>query len=125
MEPDSGWLESVTPVNGEHGVNRLGTSRLEVVGVDRMGGVNFQIVTRIPYDGFLWGFGVVTPDEDKVTRTRILEVLEVVGSRYRVQTGGFVGILGWMVVTVVNPMMLVASWKGGGVLGWFPNQNVV
>ena len=35
------------------------------------------------------------------------------------------GILGWMVVTVVNPMVLVASWKGGGVPRWFPNQNVV
>ena len=30
-----GWLEwmvTFPPVNGEHGVNRLGTSRLEVVG---------------------------------------------------------------------------------------------
>ena len=33
----------VTPVNGEQGVNRLGTSRLEVGGVDRVGGVNFQL----------------------------------------------------------------------------------
>ena len=38
-----GWLESVTPVNGELDVNRLGTSRLEVVGVDEVGGVNFQM----------------------------------------------------------------------------------
>ena len=37
------WLETVTPVNGEQVVNRLGTSPLEVVGVDRMGGVNFQL----------------------------------------------------------------------------------
>ena len=60
-----------------------------------------------------------------VQEERFWVVLEVVGTRYRVQTGGFVGILGWMVVTVVNPMMLVASWKRGGVLGWFFNPNVV
>ena len=100
----------------------MGTSRLEV---DEVGVVDFQIVVRLTYRGFLLGNRVVTPDEDKVTRTRILEVLEVVGSRYRVQTGGFVGILGWMVVTVVNPMVLVASWKGGGVPRWFFNPNVV
>ena len=86
---------------------------------------SFPDVVRLTYRGFLLGNGVVTPDEDKVTRTRILEVLGGMGSRYRVQTGGFVGILGWMVVTVVIPMVLVASWKGGGVLGWFPKQNVV
>ena len=43
------------------------------------------------YRGFLWGFGVVTPDGDKTPGQTILEVLEVVDSRYRVQTGGFVG----------------------------------
>jgi len=64
------------PVNGEHGVNRLGISRLEVdeVGVGGLGGCSrFPVITRIQYDGFLWGFGVVTPDRDKVTRTRFLE----------------------------------------------------
>ena len=29
----------------------------------------FPVVVRIPYDGFLLGNRVVTPDEDKVTRT--------------------------------------------------------
>ena len=38
----------------------------------------------------------------------------MVDSRYRVQTGGFVGISGWMVVTVVIPMVLV----GGVDAGW-------
>ncbi len=56
------------PVNGEQGVNRLGTSRLEVVsvgvgGVGGLGGCSrFPVITRIQYDGFLWGFGVETPD---------------------------------------------------------------
>ena len=68
---------------------------------------------------------MVTPDGDKTPGQTILEVLGGMGSRYRVQTGGFVGILGWMVVTVVIPMVLVASWKGGGVPRWFTNQNVV
>ena len=46
---------------------------LKVVSV-RLGWTSsFPVITRIQYDGFLWGFGVVTPDEDKVTRTRILE----------------------------------------------------
>ena len=67
----------------------------------------------------------MTPDGDKTPGRTILEVLGGMGSRYSLQTGGVVGILGWMVVTVVNPMVLVASWKGGWVLGWFPNQNVV
>ena len=40
---------------------------------------------------------------------RIWVVLGGMGSRYRVQTGGFVGILGWMVVTVVITMVLVAG----------------
>ena len=61
-----GRLESVTPVNGEQGVNRLGTSRLEV---DEVGVVDFQIVVRLTHRGFLLGNRVVTPDEDKVTRT--------------------------------------------------------
>ena len=41
-----GWMEVVgvvTPVNSEQGVNRLGTSPLEVVRVDEVGGVNFQM----------------------------------------------------------------------------------
>ena len=37
------WLESVTPVNGELDVNRLGTSPLEVVRVDEGGVVDFQL----------------------------------------------------------------------------------
>ena len=53
------WLESVTPVNGELDVNRLGTSRLEV---EEVGVVDFQIVVRLTYRGFLLGFGVVTPE---------------------------------------------------------------
>ena len=55
---------------------------------------SFPVVVRIPYDGFLLGFGVVTPDGDKTPGQTILEVLGGMGSRYRVQTGGFVGILG-------------------------------
>ena len=51
----------------------------------------------------------MTPDGYQSPGGTILEVLEVVGSRSRVQTGGFVGILGWMVVTVVIPMVLVAG----------------
>ena len=38
----------------------------------RGGRSQFPVVVRIPYDGFLLGNWVVTPDEDKVTRTRIL-----------------------------------------------------
>ncbi len=36
-----GVVGVVTPVNGEQGVNRLGTSPLEVVGVDGVGVVGF------------------------------------------------------------------------------------
>ena len=63
-----GWMVTFPPVNGELDVNRLGTSRLEVdevVEVDGVGVVGFPVVVRIPYDGFLLGFGVVTPDGDK------------------------------------------------------------
>ena len=56
--------------------------------------VVFQIVVRIPYDGFLLGFGVMTPDGYQSPGGTILEVLEVVSTRYRVQTGGFVGDIG-------------------------------
>ena len=77
--------------------------------MDGVGVVGFPVVVRIPYDGFLWGFGVVTPDGDKTPGQTILEVLGGMGSRYRVQTGGFVGILGWMVMTVVPTMVLVAG----------------
>lgn len=63
------WLESVTPVNGELDVNRLGTSRLEVdeVGVGGVGEVGgrwsqFPVVVRLTYRGFLLGFGVMTPE---------------------------------------------------------------
>ena len=55
---------------------------------------SFPVVVRIPYDGFLLGFGVVTPETGKTPGRTILEVLEVVGTRYRVQTGGFVGDIG-------------------------------
>ena len=45
---------------------------------------------------------------------RFWVVLEGVGTRYSVQTGGFVGISGWMVMTVVITMVLV----GGVDAGW-------
>ena len=52
---------------------------------------------------------MVTPDEDKVTRTRILGGSR--GGGYKVQCPNreFVGISGWMVVVVVAPMVLVAG----------------
>ena len=37
---------------------------------------------------------MVTPDGDKTPGQTILEVLGGMGSRYRVQTGGFVGDIG-------------------------------
>ena len=55
-----GWLESVTPVNGELDVNRLGTSRLEVVEVievDRVGVVDFQLSSGLNMTGFYWEMG--------------------------------------------------------------------
>ena len=54
------WMESVTPVKGSELGNWM--RWVSVVGVDGVDGVNFQIVVRIEYDGFLWGFGVVTPE---------------------------------------------------------------
>ena len=75
--------------------------------------------------GFYWDLGWLHQTRLKPQDERFWVVLEVVGSRYRVQTVDSLGILGWMVVTVVNPMVLVASWKGGGVPRWFTNQNVV
>ena len=74
---------------------------------------------------FIGIWGGDTRDRLNHQDKRFWVVLGGMGSRYRVQTGGFVGILGWMVVTVVIPMVLVARWTGGGVLGWFPKQNVV
>ena len=50
----------VTPVNGELDVNRLGTSRLEVdevVGVDEVGGVNFQLSSGFNMTGFYGDLG--------------------------------------------------------------------
>jgi hypothetical protein len=38
-----------------------------------------------------------------------MEVLEGVDNLGQGETGGFVGKLGWMVVSVVNPMVLVAG----------------
>jgi hypothetical protein len=70
---------------------------------------SFPVVVRIPYDGFLWGFGVVTPDEDKVTRTRFLECSRGGGCKVQCPNREFVGISGWMVVVVVTPMVLVAG----------------
>ena len=52
-----GWLESVTPVNGELDVNRLGTSRLEVVSVGVGGGVNFQLSSGFHMTGFYVDLG--------------------------------------------------------------------
>ena len=55
-----GWLESVTPVNGELDVNRLGTSRLEVVEVvevDRVGVVDFQLSSGLNMTGFYGDLG--------------------------------------------------------------------
>ena len=59
-----------------------------------MGVVDFQIVVRIPYDGFLLGNGVLGPLTGFRPGQTILEVLGGMGSRYRVQTGGFVGDIG-------------------------------
>ena len=52
-----GWMVTFPPVNGELDVNRLGTSPLEVVGVDRMGGVNFQLSSGFHMTGFYWDLG--------------------------------------------------------------------
>ena len=98
------WMESVTPVKGSELGNwmRWVSVRLEWCS-------SFPDVVRLTYRGFLLGNGVVTPNTVKTPGRTILEVLEVVGTRDSVQTGGFVGILGWMVVTVVIPMVLVAG----------------
>jgi len=57
-----GWLEwmvTFPPVNGEHGVNRLGTSRLEVVGVGGLGGCSrFPDCRQVDLQGVfigIWG----------------------------------------------------------------------
>ena len=55
---------------------------------------SFPDVVRIQYDGFLWGNGVLGPFTGFRPGGTILEVLEVVSTRYRVQTGGFVGDIG-------------------------------
>ncbi len=115
---NSGWMEKlgwmevvgvVTPVNGEQGVNRLGTSRLEVVGVDGMDGVNFQLSSGFHMTGFYGDLGWLHQRQVKPQDKRFWGVLEGVGTRYRVQTVDSLGILGWMVVTVVITMVLVAG----------------
>ena len=90
--------------------------------------VVFQLSSGFHMTGFYWKIGWLHQTRIKSPGQGFWGVLEGVGSRYRVQTVDSLGILGWMVVTVVTvviTMVLVASWKGGGVLGWFPNQNVV
>ena len=59
--------------------------------------------------GFYWEIGWLHQTRIKSPGQGFWGVLEGVGTRYRVQTGGFVGILGWMVVTVVITMVLVAG----------------
>jgi hypothetical protein len=79
------------------------------VSVVWVGVVDFQIVVRLTYKGFLWGNGVLGP----------LMGFRPVGTNlggsggggYKVQCPNreFVGKLGWMVVVVVIPMVLVAG----------------
>ncbi len=80
-----------------------------MVGVEGVGVVDFQIVVRIRYDGFLLGFGVGTPDGDKTPGRTILVVLEVVDNLGQDETGGFVGKLGWMGLVVVGPTMVLVA----------------
>ena len=46
----------------------------------------FPVVVRIPYDGFLWGNGVLGPFTGFRPGQGFWGVLEGVGTRYRVQT---------------------------------------
>ena len=74
-----------------------------------VGVVDFQSSPGFNMTGFYGEMVYWVHSRVFVQEERFWVVLEVVGTRYRVQTGGFVGISGWMVVTVVIPMVLVAG----------------
>lgn len=59
--------------------------------------------------GFYGDLGWLHPTRIKSPGQGFWGVLEGVGTRYRVQTVDSLGILGWMVVTVVITMVLVAG----------------
>ena len=86
------------PVNGELDVNRLGPSRWEVdevgVGEVGVGVVDFQLSSGFHMTGFYWEMGWLHQTRIKSPGQGFWGVLEVVGRRYRVQTGGFVGDIG-------------------------------
>jgi len=115
-----GWLGNYPPVDGEDGVNRLGTSRLEVdeVGVGGLGGCSgFPVVVRLTYRGFLWGNGVLGPLTGFRPGGTILGGSRSGGYKVQCPNREFVGISGWMVVVVVTPMVLVAGSMGGWCVG--------
>ena len=110
VEPNSGWLGKlgVDGVDGDgwgivntrnrgigcqQGVNKsIGGGR---GGCRWLGGCSrFPVITRIQYDGFLWGFGVETPDGYQSPGWTILVVLEVVDSLGQGTNREFVGDIG-------------------------------
>jgi hypothetical protein len=73
----------------------------------------FPVITRIQYDGFLWGFGVETPDGYQSPGWTILVVLEVVDSLGQCPNREFVGVLGWYGVGG-RDINGVGCWLNGG-----------
>ena len=92
----SGWRIVNTRNRGigcQQGVNKsIGGGR---GGCRWLGGCSrFPVITRIQYDGFLWGFGVETPDGYQSPGWTILVVLEVVDSLGQCTNRQFVGVMG-------------------------------
>ena len=115
-----GWLVLVTPEIGcEQGVNKSnGGGWSGWSGCSR-----FQIVVRIRYDGFLLGFGVVTPDGYQSPGRTILG-----GSGGGGQIG--TGRNRWFCWEIGVNGLVGRHWSGvgrwvGGVPRWFLNHDVV
>ena len=101
------------------------TSPVEVVEVDGMDGVVFQLSSGFHMTGFYWDLGWWHQTGIKVQEERFRGVLEVVGTRYRVQTVDSLGNRdGWWWRWWLQWCWLLVEWVVG-VPRWFPNQNVV
>jgi hypothetical protein len=107
-----GWMGNYPPVDGEDGVNRLGTSLLEVdeVGVGGWGGlVVFQLSSGYHMTGFYGDLGWLHQRQVKPPGGTILEVVEVVDNLGQGTNREFVGDSGVLGLVVVTSMVLVAG----------------
>ena len=108
-----GVVGVVTPVNGELDVNRLGTSRMEVdevgVGEVGVGVVVFQLSSGFHMTGFYWDLGWLHQRQVKPQDERFWRFWRWWTVWDRTKQVDSLGISGWLVVTVVITLVLVAG----------------